>query len=66
MVPEVGTGILRNNIDEIVEMARGRSFLNPKIFREGIVIRPLIDEKDPEIGRLSMKAINPDYLLKYE
>ena len=66
MVPEKGPGILNTSIDEIVEMARGRSILNPKIFREGIVIRPLKEEKDPEIGRLSMKAINPDYLLKYE
>jgi RNA ligase (TIGR02306 family) len=66
MVPEVGRVTLVNDIDQIVEMAKGKSVLNPKIPREGIVLRPLTEEKDPDIGRLSFKVINPDYLLKYD
>lgn len=66
MVPEVERATLGDDIDQIVEMAKGKSALNPKIPREGIVFRPLTEEKDPDIGRLSFKAINPDYLLKYD
>ena len=47
-------------------MAVGDSVLNPKSAREGIVLRPLVTEEDPELGRLSFKAINPKFLLKYD
>lgn len=63
---------LDSDIDKLLEKARGTSRLNPKIYREGIVIRPLIERIDLEMSiglgnaRLSFKAINNDYLLKYE
>ena len=43
------------------------SQLNPKIQREGVVLRPLAEEYDEDIGgRLSFKVINPRFLLKYD
>ncbi len=40
---------------------------NPHVQREGIVLRPLVEEYDDDIGgRLSFKAINPKFLLKYD
>ena len=45
-------------IDECVELAKGKSVINPDIFREGIVVRNY--EKN-----ISFKIINPDFLLKY-
>lgn len=54
--------ILNDNIDELVEMARGKSVVNPKIHREGIVFR-LVSPNDIHV---SFKAINPDFLLKYD
>ena len=48
---------LSDNIDFLVEKAKGTSALNDKVYREGIVIRPLKEEFDFQI---------PDYLLKHE
>jgi len=63
--------ILNDNIDFLIEKSKGVSKLNEKVFREGIVIRPLEECFDFHMsqgfanGRLSFKAINPEYLLKY-
>ena len=65
-VPPLGTVVLDHTVDQLVEMAIGDSVLNPKSAREGIVLRPLVTEEDPELGRLSFKAINPKFLLKYD
>lgn len=56
--------------DYYVELAKGKSVL-ADVHREGIVIRPKETIKDFESrgltnGRISFKAINPDFLLKYE
>lgn len=61
---------LENNIDSIVEMSKGKSKL-ADIPREGIVIRPIETIYDNTIegmvgNRISFKAINPDFLLKYD
>ena len=48
--------IVHTNIDEYVELSKGKSILNPKRNREGIVIRL----KD---SSFSFKSINPDHLL---
>lgn len=47
-------------IDYMVEMSKGKSILNPKIEREGIVVRL---NEDP---RVSFKVINPNFLLQKE
>jgi RNA ligase (TIGR02306 family) len=66
-VPQLGLIVLNHTIDELVAFAEGTSALNPKIQREGVVLRPLAEEYDEDIGgRLSFKAINPKFLLKYD
>lgn len=57
-----GSYMLENDIDKLVEMAKGKSVVNKKIHREGIVIRLL----HPTKGHVSFKAINPDFLLKFD
>jgi RNA ligase (TIGR02306 family) len=66
VVPQLGTITLDHSVDDLVNLSIGDSALNPKTAREGIVLRPLVDESDPEMGRLSFKAINPKFLLKYD
>lgn len=66
-VPRLGEIVLDHSIDELVAMAEGTSVLNPKIQREGLVLRPRAEEQDEAIGgRLSFKAINPKFLLKWD
>jgi RNA ligase (TIGR02306 family) len=66
-VPQIGTLVLNHTVDELVALSEGTSVLNPKAQREGIVLRPPVEEHDPDIGgRLSFKAINPKFLLKYD
>lgn len=62
--------ILSGTSDDLLELAKGKSILNPKIPREGIVLRPLKEITDtsfPQLhrSRLSFKVINNDFLLKY-
>ena len=68
IVPYLGTVILENDVDKFIELSKGKSAL-ANVPREGIVIRPVnqIHEVDKRFvgGRLSFKAINPDFLLKY-
>jgi RNA ligase (TIGR02306 family) len=55
-----------DDVNGLVELSNDKSVLNPNIPREGIVIRPVIEAQDPELGRLSFKVVNPVFLLKYE
>ena len=66
-VPQLDTLTLDHTIDQLVTFSEGVSVLNPKVQREGVVLRPLAEEYDEDIGgRLSFKAINPKFLLKYD
>jgi RNA ligase (TIGR02306 family) len=66
-VPQLGTVVLSHSVDELVAFSEGTSVLNPRVQREGVVLRPLVEEHDEDIGgRLSFKAINPKFLLKYD
>jgi RNA ligase (TIGR02306 family) len=63
---------LSNNIDSIISMATRKSAVNPEVWAEGIVIRPLTEKIDLILsnenfnnGRVTLKAINPEFLLKY-
>lgn len=59
--------LLNHTVDELVAYSEGMSVLNPKTQREGVVLRPLSEEYDEDIGgRLSFKVINPKFLLKYD
>jgi len=57
---------LPGSVDEILEMADGDAFLNPKAQREGLVFRPMQELEDIRHGRVSFKAISNQYLLKQE
>lgn len=65
-VPLVKEFTLAHSIDEVVAMSEGKSALNPKVEREGIVLRPEVPAQDGRGNRVSFKAINPRFLLKYE
>jgi RNA ligase (TIGR02306 family) len=65
-VPQLGPVVLNHTIDELVALSEGMSVLNAKAQREGIVLRPLMEVEDEYLGRLSFKAINPKFLLKYD
>jgi len=66
MVPMVGEITLDNTtVEQMVEMAAGKSALC-ETKREGIVLRPFEEERDDELGRLSIKVINPGFLLKHD
>jgi len=49
-----------STVNEMIERSKGKSAINNKILREGIVIRNVNDD------HMSFKAINPEFLLKYE
>jgi len=51
--------VLKDTVHECIEMAKGKSLLNPAIHREGIVVR------NYHKG-ISFKIINSDFLLKYQ
>jgi RNA ligase (TIGR02306 family) len=61
---------LEDDIDALVRLSTDKSIINPKVWREGIVIRPLIEKLDLQMsntfnnGRVSFKAINPEYLIE--
>lgn len=56
--------LLPNDISAIVNKSVFRSTLMETAWAEGIVIRPLKEKRD-SMGRVSFKAINPEFLLKY-
>lgn len=51
---------------QFVGKAIGKSVLNDKVHREGIVIRPLKETQDSAHSRFSFKVINPEFLLKHK
>ncbi|GAB2647565.1 RNA ligase (ATP) [Emticicia sediminis] len=64
--------MLENNISNLVEKAKIRSSINKEAWAEGIVIRPYEEINDKSFSRdlssncrVSFKAINPEFLLKY-
>jgi RNA ligase (TIGR02306 family) len=48
----------------IKEASNGKSVLNSNVLREGIVITPMKEKYDPQIGRLILKQRDPIYLGK--
>lgn len=63
---------LGNDIEAIIRMATIRSIICPDVWAEGIVIRSFTEKSDLLLsneyfykGRISFKAINPEFLLKY-
>ena len=63
-VPQVGRFEMNHTVEDLVQMSVGHSELNKSIHREGIVVRPVLNQRDEEIsGPLSFKVINPQFLL---
>jgi hypothetical protein len=48
----------------ILSLAEGKSVLNEKTEREGLVWKPIIESRDSRIGRVQFKAISNRFLLK--
>ena len=64
--------VLMDDIPTLLKIAEGNSIVNPECLREGIVIRPVLNEvfdmrmaKGMSNGRLSFKAVSQEYLLKH-
>lgn len=57
--------IMNNSVEDLVKYSTKESVLNPNciVKREGVVFRPVIEDTDPEVGRLSFKVINPEFLI---
>jgi len=51
---------LPETVGELIEYSRGKSVINPKTDREGVVIRLIKDGKK----FVSFKVKNPDFLIK--
>lgn len=65
-VPTLYTFILGHTVDDLVASSKFFSTLNDGVLAEGIVFRPLEEGRDIELGRLSFKAISPEFLIKFE
>lgn len=46
----------------IAEMSNGETVINPKLAREGIVVRPMRELRDLTLGRILVKQRSPHYL----
>lgn len=57
-VPILGTRVLPTTVDEVMELAQGKSEIDG-LPREGLVFRSI---KNPQI---SFKAVDPEFILKY-
>lgn len=51
--------------EKLVSLAEGVSMIDPSVIREGIVISPIISRTDPKIGRVKLKLVSNEYLMKY-
>ncbi len=60
--------LLESSVDALIAKSKMKSVLNKDTIAEGIVIRPVEEKIDKYVmqGRVSFKAINPDFLIKYD
>jgi len=66
-VPLLDTNVKYKTVEEWIEYSKGISKINSKKLREGVVIRSVTHSPTNAIGNMfSFKAINPEYLLKYD
>jgi len=54
--------ILHHSISDLIEFAKGKSILNNRAEREGVVFRCEQEGHDEETGRLSFKVVNNNFL----
>jgi len=70
-VPVLNTNFrLTDNLEELIKLATVKSTINPNVWAEGIVIRPIREKVDLAMSgfgystaRLSFKVINPEHAL---
>lgn len=60
--------LLEDSVEALIAKSNMKSVLNKDTIAEGIVIRPVEEKIDRNVlqGRISFKAINPDFLIKYD
>ena len=69
MVPVLDESyLLESSVESVILKSQVRSVLSKDTIAEGIVIRPVEEKIDKNImqGRISFKAINPNFLIKYD
>lgn len=64
LVPQIGKLTLDHSVNDLLKMSTGTSTISDNL-REGLVFRPIEEQIDFKIGRLSFKAVSPEFLLKY-
>lgn len=52
-------------VEDLVQFSIKKSLINPDVWVEGFVFRPMKEIIDQDLGRLSFKVINPEFLLSY-
>ncbi len=52
-------------VDDMVAYATRKSVIAPETEVEGVVVRSVQEATDEDLGRISFKVINPEFLLKY-
>lgn len=60
-VPEVWRGPF--SVAKVAEMSKGKTLMSDTHIREGVVVRPVVERKNPKIGRMVLKYLSEDYLL---
>lgn len=58
--------VLNHSVEDLIKMSIIKDPINPEVWAEGLVFRPVVEDRDEELGRLSFKVINPMFLLKYD
>lgn len=64
LVPDLGQIKLDHTVDDLLKLATGKSVFN-EVLREGLVFRSIPESTDYKIGRLSFKAVSPEFLMKH-
>ena len=64
LVPDLGQIELNHTVDDLLEMANGRSCISD-VLREGLVFRSIPEKTDIKLGRLSFKSVSNKFLLKW-
>jgi RNA ligase (TIGR02306 family) len=51
------------SLERVAALSRGKTTLPDQHIREGVVVRPVVERFDPEVGRAILKYLSDDYLL---
>lgn len=62
MVPAIYRGPFSHEI--LLEHTSGRSAIYPAQIREGVVVKPVVERRDDKLGRVILKSVSPEYLMR--